>query len=164
MLPNLKKTTKKLFTLLEVMVAIALLVIASGVIGVKMHQAVEKKHFQSSLERLRARLVVTQKIAVATQADWQGTLTKKDAEWIFKTDCEESKLKKLAPLRLSFTEVYFNGKKIDELTIDFFASGQVLPVGDFVFVNKTMDAKWMTTDLFQRKEGKKLGPMHPSGE
>lgn len=145
------------------MVAIVLLVMASSVIGWKMHGAVRKKQFQSELERLRARFTATQKLAVATQADWKCVLKKDHKTWILETSCEEGAERKFSPLRLKTMEIFFDQKKVDELTFDFFASGKVLPEGVFSFTCPTEQVLWKSGDLFQREEGKKLGPLHPDG-
>jgi prepilin-type N-terminal cleavage/methylation domain-containing protein len=143
------------FTLLEIMLAILMLSIAGGMTYVKMHEAVQKKQFQSSLQSLGSRLAILQKIAVATQADWQGTLKKEGQEWVFKTDCEEANPKRLTPLKLSLGELFFNGKKVELLTFDFFATGQVTPSGELRFVRKKLENRLLTANLFQRQEGKR---------
>lgn len=144
------------------MMAIVLLAMASGVIGWKMHKAVEKKQFQSQLERLQTRFTVAQKLAVTMQADWKGVLKKQKKEWVFETTCEEGTARKLSPLHLKAMEVFFDGKKVDELTFDFFSSGKVLPEGNFSFTTPSDKVQWKTSQLFQRQEGKKLGPIHPN--
>jgi prepilin-type N-terminal cleavage/methylation domain-containing protein len=153
--------TKRSFTLLEVMVAMVLLVIASGVIGMKMYDAVQKKYFQSELERLKARLLVSQRLAVAMQADWKGTLTRHGDEWIFDVACEEQERRKLAPLTLH-SALLLDGKRFNDLTFDFFASGQVSPTGTLSFSRKSERVDWKLSEIYQRDEGKKLGPIHPA--
>ena len=153
---------RRAFTLLEMMVAIVILAIVSGIVGLRMHKAIEKKKFQSELERLRVRFTVSQRLALAMQADWKGTLKRERKGWIFETACEEVSGKRLTPLHLEGIEIFFNGKKVDELTIDFFASGQTFPDGVFLFVRDSEKAQWKTSELFLRDEGKKLGPVHPN--
>lgn len=155
-----KKRSKRLFTLLEVMVAMVLLVIASGTVGWKMYGAIQKKKFQSELDRVRSRLSSCQRLAVAMQADWRGSFKKKGQEWIFEVSCEEGAVKKLLPLVLH-SSILLDGKKIDELVIDFFASGQVLPTGVLSFSQKSDSGELKLSEIFQRREGKKLGPIHP---
>ncbi len=153
---------KSNFTLLEIMVAIALFAIASGVIGWKMHQAVANKRFQSELEQLQQRLTVAQKLAVAMQADWKGTLKKEKKGWVFEIVCEERTAKHLPPLRLHGMEIFLDQKKIgDAVIFDFFASGKVLPAGDLSFRTPSNQMQWKVSEIFQRKEGEKLGPSHP---
>jgi hypothetical protein len=144
------------------MVAITLLVIASGAIGIKMHTAVRKKQFHAQLERLQARLLVSQKLAIATQADWKGVLKKQGKEWVYTTTCEEEQARKLSPLRLLSLEIFFEREKVDELQIDFFASGQVLPEGNFLFTANNEKIRWETKEVFQRQAGQKSGPTHPN--
>ena len=150
------------FTLIQVMVAIVILVIASGVVGLRMHKAIEKKKFQSELERLRIRFTVSQRLASAMQADWKGTLKREGKGWIFETACEEVNGRRLTPLHLEALEIFFNGKKVKEIDLDFFASGHTFPEGIFVFERDGEKAHWKTSELFLRDEGKKLGPVHPN--
>lgn len=156
------KIRRQSLTLLEVMVAIVIVVIASGVIGLRMHKAIEKKKFQSELARLRVRFTVSQRLAVACQADWKGSLKREGKGWIFETVCEEVSGKKLTPLHFESIEIFFNGKKVDDLTIDFFASGQTFPEGIFLFIRDSETVEWKTSEIFFREEGKKLGPAHPN--
>jgi prepilin-type N-terminal cleavage/methylation domain-containing protein len=153
---------RRAFTLIEVMVAIVILVIASGIVGLRMHKAIEKKKFQSELERLRIRFTVSQRLATAMQADWKGTLKREGKGWIFETACEEVSGKRLALLHLEPFEIFFNGKRVRELTIDFFCSGYTFPEGIFVFERGEEKSEWKTSDLFLRNEGRKLGPVHPN--
>ena len=127
----------------------ALLVIASGAIGWKMHKAVAKKQFQSQLERLKDRFTVTQKLAIAMQADWKGVLKKSGKGWVFETVCEEGSARKFAQLRLDSLDIRFGGKTFDDLTIDFFASGKVLPEGTLSISSGSEKAKWEVSDFFQ---------------
>jgi prepilin-type N-terminal cleavage/methylation domain-containing protein len=150
------------FTLIEVMVAIVILVIASSVVGLRMHKAIEKKKFQSELERLRIRFTVSQRLATAMQADWKGTLKHEGKGWIFETVCDEVSGKRLTPLHLEALKIFFNGKTVKELTVDFFASGHTFPEGVFLFERGEEKSQWKTSELFLRNEGKKLGPVHPS--
>lgn len=145
--------SRRCFTILEVMIAIVLLTIASGVVGLRMHKAVQRKKFHSELERLRARFTVSQRMAVAMQADWKGILRKDEEGWAFETSCEEVAGKKLSPLRLEKMEIVFNRKQFRELTFDFFASGHTLPDGIFVFTKDSQKMVWKTSDLFLKDSG-----------
>lgn len=158
---NIKKiSNRRFFTLLEVMIGIALIALASSLIGVKMHHAIEKKRFQSTLESLKARIMVTQKLAISTQDDWQLTLEKKGHAWTLHTVCENKK--KLSPLHFQNFDVYLNGKKVDCLTLDFFSTGEVLPNGKILLKDKSQKAELKIAELVLREEGKKQGPLYPS--
>ncbi len=142
------------------MVGIALIAIASSVIGIKTYKAVQKKRFNSTLERLQARILVAQKLAISMQADWHASLQKKGKTWIFETICEEKK--RLSPLRFQSIDIYLNGKKVQSLTLDFYATGEVLPDATLLFKSNSEKAEWKISDLISREEGKKLGPLHPA--
>lgn len=140
----------------------ALFVMASGVIGWRMHKAIEKKKFQSELERLRVRMKVSQKMAVSMQADWRGTLQREGRGWRFESHCEEVEGKQLNALYLNSLDIFLNGKKVDELTLDFFANGFISPEGKLVFQSDERREEWNISELFLREQGKKLGPLHPN--
>lgn len=152
---------RRSFTILEVMVAIFLLTMVSGIVGIRMHKAIQKKKYHSELQRLRDRFTVSQKLAVAMQADWRGTLKKEGKRWIFETVCEEISNRKLPPLTFVEMDIVVNGKKIREITINFFASGHTLPDGVFIFSNDSEKTVWKTSDLFLKDEGQVLGPSPP---
>jgi prepilin-type N-terminal cleavage/methylation domain-containing protein len=153
---------KKAFTLLEIMIAILLIAMASGLIAMKLYPAIEKKKFSSDLERLKCRLFTAQKLAMTMQADWKGILKKESSGWVFTVECEGQEGKRLAPLHLSKMDISLNQKNISsELAFDFFASGHFDPVGVFSFSFGPNRASWENVELFQREEGKKLGPIHP---
>jgi prepilin-type N-terminal cleavage/methylation domain-containing protein len=154
--------SKRSFTLLEILIGIALLAIASGLVGWKMHRAIQKKEFHSALERLKSRFIVCQRLAVATQADWQGQFQKSEAGWVFETTCDEGRVKKLSPLQLGSLEILLDGKRVNGLTVDFFASGQVSPAGTFRFMRKEEIVEWKVSELIQREEGNQQGPLYPS--
>lgn len=119
--------------MLEVMIAIALVAMASALVGWKMQEAVKRKKFQSEIERLHVRLAVCQRLATAAQSDWRGTLKPQKEGWLFEMNCEEEGKKKLAPLKLHRMDIFLDGKKVDQLTIDFFSSGHVSPEGKLLF-------------------------------
>jgi len=149
---------RRFFTLLEVMVGIALLTLASGVIGWRMHKAIQKKKFQSGIERLKERFFICQRLAVATQDDWTGEFKQKEKDWVFELSCIDGKIKKLPTLTLEGITIALNGKKVSELDFEFYSSGQVVPEGVLRFSQDSLQEEWKISEIFQREEGKKLGP------
>jgi prepilin-type N-terminal cleavage/methylation domain-containing protein len=146
--------TRRTFTLLEVMIAIVLIGITSGVIGFQMHQAIGRKKFKSNLDRLSAQFSASQKMAIAMQADWKGTLRKEGKNWIFDAICEEIPEKRLNSLPLGPIEIQFNGKKTDSLSIHFCSSGKTFPEGSLLFTYEGMKAEWKMSDLLNTKSVK----------
>lgn len=154
---------RRTFTLLEVMIAFVLIAIASGIVSLKMHGAIEKKKFHSDIDRLKARMCVAQKLAMAGQADWSGILKREGRGWVFSIHCEEVSGKQLIPLHIAKMDIVLNGKKVqDQLHFDFFASGHTAPEGVISFTRDSYQSKWNGFDLFQRNEGKKGGATHPN--
>lgn len=153
---------KRAFTLLEIMVALVLIAIASTAISLQMRGAIEKKKFNSNIEKLKSRMFVAQKLAIATQADWTGVLKKETNGWTFSVKCDEPG-KQFSPLHLDKMDLLLNGKKVtDQLVFDFFASGHTSPDGILTFKHGSHQTQWKGFDLFERNEGKKLGPAHPN--
>lgn len=144
------------------MVAVVLIAIASTAVSIQMRGAIEKKKFNSNIERLKSRMFVVQKLAMATQADWTGVLKKEADGWTFSVKCDEPG-KQFSPLHLDKMDLLLNRKKVtDQLVFDFFASGHTLPDGVLTFKHGSQQTQWKGFDLFERNEGKKLGPAHPN--
>ncbi|HSX25505.1 MAG TPA: hypothetical protein VLE89_00685 [Chlamydiales bacterium] len=153
-------TKGKRFTLLEVMVGITLLLLASGLIGWKMHGAIQKKRFSANLERFKERCALCQRLAMVTQADWRGLLKQKGDRLIFETTCIESKeINGFAPLTLDSLSLYLDGKKADDLTIEFFSTGQIYPQGLLLFrqTKGSLQEEWSLSQIFQAGGE----PLHP---
>lgn len=138
---------KRAFSLLEIMVAFLLLTIASSIIGIQMHKAIQKKKFHTQVERLSDRLNVTQRLAIAMQADWKARFTKEQKSWLFKATCIEPGVRGLKPLKVDSLEILFNGKRVELLEFDFYSTGLVQPEGvlDFKFGDESI--YWKTTDF-----------------
>ena len=154
--------TKRSFTLLELMVVFALLAIAGGAVLWKMQGQIASKRFTSQIERLQDRLILSQKLAVASASDWKGTLYKDKEEWVFEIASEEKTTKRFSPLRLSCESILFNNQKIEKsFQFEFFSGGKVLPHGTLRFIQKGGKMTLQLPLLFQRDEGTGPGPTPP---
>jgi prepilin-type N-terminal cleavage/methylation domain-containing protein len=129
------KRKKISFTLLEVMVAIALLAITSSVIGWNMFAAARKKEFHSQVERFEVKLQSAKKLAVAMESDWRGRLIREpDGKWALELVCNEGAGNRLSTLHLAPMKIYLDRKPIEKsLDIDLFSSGKILPEGVLTF-------------------------------
>ena len=164
------RKTKKLFTFLEVMIALSLLIMAAASMGWKMYTIVQKRRFQSDLEQLRSRFLTCHCLALNMQADWQGELRQENGRWVFKAVClDHPTRKKLPPIFLHSFSLSFNQEKIETFSIDFFSSGTIFPQGELVFHEDVENFEgrketWKLPDIFQSQQGssdRELGPMHP---
>ncbi len=155
--------SRRAFTLLEVMVAFALIALASGLISYKMQGAIEKKKLHSDVDRIKDRMRVVQKLAIASQSDWAAILKKERKGWVFEVQSQEIDSKKFKPLHIENIEVLFNGRQVKEqLVFDFFATGHTLGEGILSFSRNSHEMRLNLSDLFQRKEGQQSGPNHPN--
>lgn len=152
------KSRKFFFTLIEIFAALALLLLAGGLVGWRMHEAVAKKKFFSDLERLQERFEVSKKIAIAMQTDWKGKMKRVGEHWVFDVRCfDQMQVKGFAPLNLHSFTLFYEGKKVDELEFDFFSSGQVSPNGILRFCQKDLSFEWKINPNSRAE----LGPIHP---
>lgn len=153
---------KRAFTLLELLIGIALISIVGGIVGIRMYKAVERKKFHTELEQLKTRIQTAHRLAISMQADWKGSLKKGEKGWIFETTCEEIEGKRLSSLQFEPLEIFFNGKRVGQLTFDFFSNGHSSPDGTLLFKSGSEEEEWKIKELFSREEGIKLGPLHPT--
>lgn len=160
---NVESQAKLCFTLIEVMIAISLLILATSAIGWKMHGMIEKKRFSSHVERLHSRLLTCRQLSLNMQADWKGILACQGKKWTFDAFCVDNpKTPQLPPLILESLEFTWNGEDRKILSFEFTASGDIFPQGSLQIQNGKMGAvEWKFPDLFSFREGNKLGPTHP---
>lgn len=142
------------------MVGMVLLTLASGIVGWNIYRAIQKKQFYSELDSVKSQLIACQKLAVASQTDWQGTFVKKKGEWIFQAKSEEDQ--RFSTLHLHGISILVDGKAINQWEIDFSCSGKVFPTGKLLFCRNDHQEEWKLSEIFQRDEGQKLGPLHPN--
>lgn len=126
--------TCRKFTLLEILIALVLILIASSAIGIKMNGAIKKKRFHSNIDCFADRIVTAQKLALITQTDWSGYLEKQMDHWILFISSEEGKTKELKRLKMSYFDISLNGRIVkNRLDFEFLASGGMLPEGILSF-------------------------------
>jgi hypothetical protein len=159
--------TSRAFSLLEIVVGLALLLMAAGAIGWKIHGFVEKKRFATDLERLKSRVITLHRMAINTQSDWEGTFERDGKNWAFHAAClDSSRAPIYSPIELSVSEVIFDGESREAFTMAFYSSGEILPRGKLRF-RSSRDPKTVEWDLpaiFGNLEGdgiRELGPVHP---
>lgn len=147
------------------MIGLALLVLATGAIGWKMHAFLEKRRFQADLEQLASRIHTLHHMAVNMQADWKGVLKRHEKKWSFETRCvEQPKSRSLPSLSFHPFSLFVDGKEQDGITIEFFSSGEIRPHANLLFRRDSQSKEWKLPGIFKIEEGdgtKKLGPVHP---
>ena len=156
------------FTLLEVMVAISIMLIAAGAIGWKMFRMIERKRFSSGAEKLRSRLFTCRQLALNMQADWEGVLRRDGKKWTFEAKCVDSpEVAGLPPLVLDILIFSLDGEKKELLSFYFTATGEIYPKGVLLIRQSATDPEaprieWKFPEIFLKEEGDKLGPLHPA--
>lgn len=128
------------------MVAFVLLSISTGIIGIQMHKAIQKKKFHTQVERLRDRLTMTQKLAVAMQVDWNAQIKQDSKKWLFEAKSFEPEVRALKPLKIDAFEISFNGMSVDSFELNFYSTGLIEPKGVLVFSFEEESIEWKTSD------------------
>lgn len=155
---------KRAMTLIEVMIAISLLILATSALGWKMHGLLAKKRFTSSVERVRSRLLTCRRIALNMQCDWKAEIENEGKKTVFRARCVDSpKTLDLPGLTFDMLEFILNGEKLNKISFDFTASGDIFPQGCLQIQDgKDGVIEWELPNLFSLQEGNTLGPVHPN--
>jgi hypothetical protein len=135
-----KKTTKKYFTLLEIILTITLLSICFSFIGIKINTVLYSYKFKDNIKKIDAYFEFCKKMAETNQADIYLKLSQNDKKTYLKIGTDEKmgffeKTKKLDDVFNDFIFA-FNKKNIDNVEIIFSSNGEVFPKGKFVFSDK----------------------------
>jgi prepilin-type N-terminal cleavage/methylation domain-containing protein len=154
------------FTLLEVMVALALLVMASGAVIWKTRNAIENKQFDTDVSRMQVQLASCYHLAINTHADWKVEALQKGNSLLVQVSCSEDALVSFQPktISLSSCTLFFEGVKAEQFVVYFSSTGKVVPAGILQLVHRSSDRhqELFIPELFHQKEtALKKGPIHP---
>lgn len=153
------------FSLLEVMIGLALLLLAAGAVSWNVHQAVKKYKFRSDIARVQLQLESCYTLALNTAVDWKFHLAYKQDRLRVQALCLHGSAPSAKPLLIDSLKVLFNGQEIEELAVYFSPTGRVEPAGrlEFYHPSSSFHEEILLPDLFRIKQlPDKQGPVHPS--
>ncbi len=157
----------RFFTLLEVMIGLSLLLIASSAIGWKTHSFVKKRRFATDIQRIQSRCLVLYRMAVNAEVDWKGIFRKEGNRWIFDSVClDPSRKTKFSPIYFQAHKIVHNEREINSLELSFFSSAQVTPCGEILFLQHagSPPVVWKIPAFFGLASGdgaNQKGSLHP---
>lgn len=129
MLPKIKKSKKKAFTLLELMVCLAIIGMLGAILGMKGMDLLAHHKFHSALQTLLFDVHRHQILAMNQNADITCSFKKTGA---FYTAYLQSECPEFIPTTYELKEVgclSFQEKSVSEFSLTFFSSGRISPSG-----------------------------------
>jgi hypothetical protein len=144
------------------MIGIALLAIASGAIFWRLQRMVERKRFDSDINRFRSVLISTRSLAINMKKDFRLELKEVKESWSARLICREDPDLVYRLPRFSTLKISFEKKPVQEFSVDFYSSGFVGPKGILTFSNDPQTYEFKLPELFYRQEEIPLIPLHPS--
>jgi type II secretory pathway pseudopilin PulG len=126
---------KSPFTLLEIVVCLAILTLVSGVIGIKIKQATDRHRFESSFNQLVYELKKIQMLALGYRSEFglEVQACGGEYQYAFFTD-EPHFTGKLTSHTLEYaTGLSFNNRDVETITFTLLADGRILPEGKLAF-------------------------------
>ena len=158
---------RRCFTLLEIMIGIALLALASGAVVWKTQNAIAKKQFDTDVSRMQMQLEACYHLALNTHADWKVQAIRQGNHYIVQTSCVNEKIfASFQPKKISLDscKLFFEEEEADALVIYFAPTGKIVPTGALQLVHLSSDShrELQLPELLHRKEiSAKKGPAHP---
>ena len=158
---------RRCFTLLEIVIGIALLAFASGTVIWKTQSAIAKKKFDTDVSRMQMQLEACYHLALNTHADWKVQAIREGNHFIVQTSCVNEKIfASFQPKKISLDscKLFFEGEETDLLVIYFSPTGKIIPTGVLQLVHLSSDShrELQIPELLRRKEiPVKKGPTHP---
>ena len=129
------------------MIGLMLIVIVSGVIGMRIGNAIEEKRFQSAVDRLFVELESCRRLALSSEADWIALFEKRDGCFWLRKSCPEMGKERLVSWRSS-CEIRFNSEAVRTVSFQFTSSGKVAPEGVLSFEDGKRKLSWRLPDQF----------------
>jgi hypothetical protein len=153
---------KRSFTLIELMLGIALLMLAAGAVSWNVYQAVKKYKFKSNVSRLQVQLQSCYRLALNTSLDWKFHLSYDKHHLRVQALCLHGSAAPPKALLLDPIKVLFNGQEAEQLSIYFSPTGLIEPEGFLELSFSSYHHEILLSDLFRIKQlPDKEGPMHP---
>ena len=123
------------FTLIEMVIVIALLAVAGATVGFHLWKGIEAKRFQNAVGRLYAEVEACRHLSLNMQADWILTLSSKEGRFILEQACPEAG--RFAVLSWEAPcELQWNHQPIQKIELRLSATGKVAPSGVLDLVGK----------------------------
>lgn len=157
--------SKKLFTLLEVIIAFFIIAISASGIGFKLYSLLEKKRFSSDVDRVMARMVSLHVLSQLNHQDVFLKTAKTEGKIIFSSfSLTQNYFFQDPPLTIDEAQFILNQNMTENLDVTFYSSGQIKPLGVLTIVRKEMKKEIVFSELFSFYQGDRLGPFHPLRE
>lgn len=130
------KTRNRCFTLLEILIVIALLSFAAGLVGINIHHATREQSFNNEVEQVVELLNTAQNLMLMASAEVRVVFKQKPNGIEMKLVCDDKIPEKWAPLICknyflkTIHQVYFDSASDDgKLTLSFLSKGSVMSKG-----------------------------------
>ncbi len=145
----MKKSIKRYFTLLELMITITLIVICFSVIGINLSEALYKHKYKNNIKKIDMYFDFCKKMAFSHQADIYLKLYQENQRVYCEIGTDESTgfFENTPKTKDHFDDInfLFNQKKINKLEILFSTTGEILPKGNIEFLDKKKKFKQIKT-------------------
>ena len=135
------------------MIALVLIVLAAGGIGIRVHRAIQDKQFQVAVDRVLFELQISHRLALNMQADWTVVIDQTERGLVLRRSCAETG-KEIRFECKSCSLLYWNEKPIERIAFQFASTGNILPKGNFALKGKNKEVVWRIPGIFLIKEGK----------
>ena len=135
---RLKSTRRVNFSLLEIIVALVILVMAMAFVGIKGVGLIQTYRFENAMESIKREVGLTHQVATSYQIDIDFKL-EQTAKGVAVTRVTDERLRHLVPFfkdQLFFKGLKFSDEGVNNHTIHFYGSGWVEPRKGFYLGSK----------------------------
>ncbi len=146
-----KTKNKRPFSLLEIVIALILLVMMSGVVAVRVGHGLEKRRFETAVNRLRFELDAARRLSLNMQVDWVLLFEKRESSFALKRTCLDTDQVFFSEWQSS-CKILFNQHEENRITFHFASSGKVSPSGTLTFMKGKNQIEWDLSQLFNQIE------------
>jgi prepilin-type N-terminal cleavage/methylation domain-containing protein len=133
------KRCKSAFTLLEIVICLAIVTLLMGVVGVKIYQLVDLYRFRFSVQKMLFELNHWQILALTHRQDVAWTISKQNEEYVFRYETETPLSSPFASQKHALSNVRhlkLNGKIVPALQGMIYSTGRIEPEGILHFEPK----------------------------
>jgi prepilin-type N-terminal cleavage/methylation domain-containing protein len=145
-------TNRRAFTLLEVMLVMALLVVAGGAIYWRLDRFVAHHRLETDASRLKSALLHARTLALCSRSDIRLILSPSKKGWSLELQQPEdpSALPTKWPSSLGRCNLFLDDTPAEQLVFQFYSSGHIHPTGTLRLQTDTQNATFSLPKLFKQ--------------
>ena len=140
--PEISPLKTRAFTLLEIVIVIAILAVAGSSMGFQIWKGLKVRRFQTTADRICVEMQTCRHLSLNTQTDWDLIFSlEKKGYLLFEQHCPELGRTQRFSLEAPY-EMRWNHLPVNKVGLHFSATGKIYPAGILELIGPEQTVSW----------------------